>query len=524
MNKLHGRQVITVFALTFKNMKRWRWRLGLVTLLVAGSICITILYGGMLQANAAAGKNDTQSLHLPYDIMVILDEKQAPKTSGFNSLGSYSLTTSSGMNRNQSVSINITIDRYELATAFTGRSQYGEWELLGIDPDTQIFVYDETQITGASLSRSGDLLLPQAIAAKYDLVLGDTIRLTAFNAYQSKTTQDFTVKGIIATQYDLQMPLILQSDAAALSGQKQANREFLLCKSFDKLSNYELFLNRMEVMFPGAAFVYQQLPLVQSEILISAIQSPGQWLLLLVLLFLAVGILTISLMTFLERKQELAVSKSIGISNWQLTAVLFLEQALAGLFGFLIGVGLVLAFLQVSDLLDGLPADRLRLLIAKNGLLTLLVFLFSVLYPILVARLATVNQLLYARDIPLMISHYDHLSNPTPEALEREQAENVHLLRLEVADGKVVSALLKNPGEHVKKGEVVAMQSSLFGFRYQEWLAPCDGTVDSFQAANGFYAIKPDDPQAPHYPYNNQILLNALQRERRARAAKQDFK
>src|SRR5450756_259307 len=148
----------------------------------------------------------------------------------------------------------------------------------------------------------------------------------------------------------------------------------------------------------------------------------------------------------------------------------------------------------------------------------------QVLYPILVAKLATVNQLLYARDIPLVISHYDHLINPTPEALEREQAENVHLLRLEVADGKMIATLLKNPGEHVKKGEVIAMQSSLFGFRYQEWFSPCDGTVESFLPSNGYYAIKPDDPQAPHYPYNNQILLTAQQRERRAREASKQFK
>jgi len=280
----------------------------------------------------------------------------------------------------------------------------------------------------------------------------------------------------------------------------------------------------MEAMFPGATFIYQQLPLVQSGILMSAILGPGQWLLLLVFLFLGVGILTISLMTFLERKQELAVTKAMGISNFQLTAVLFLEQALAGFAGFVIGISLVLGFTQVSTLLNGLTAKSWSVLIQKNGGLTALVFILSVLYPILVARRATVNQLLYARDIPLIIRHYDHLISPTPEALEREQAENLHLLRLEVADGKTAVAILKKPGEHLKKGEVVAMQSSLFGFRYQEWLSPCDGTVESFQPSNGYYAIKPDDVQAPHFPYNNQILLTAQQRERRAREAKQQFK
>lgn len=524
MNKLHWRRISVILALTFKNIIRWRWRLGLMTLLVAGSTCITILYGGMLQSNAASGKNNTESLHLPYNVMVILGENQTPKVTGFNTLGSYAVAASNGMNRSMSASINITIDTCELATAFAGRSQYGEWEILGIDPKTEIFAFDETQIEGTFLKQSGDLLLPQETAAKYDLVLGDTVSITAFNSYQSKTTRDFTVKGIVATDYDLQMPLILQSDVTALTGQKQANREFLLSKNFDKLSNYDFFRSRMEVMFPGAAFIYQQLPMVQSEILMSAILSPGQWLLLLVLLFLGVGILTISLMTFLERKQELAVTKSIGISNFQLTAVLFLEQALAGLTGFVIGVSLVFGFAQVSDLLSSLSTRSLRVLVQKNGVLTTLVFMLSVLYPILVAKLATVNQLLYARDIPLVISHYDHLINPTPEALEREEAENVHLLRLEVADGKMIAALLKNPGEHVKKGEVIAMQSSLFGFRYQEWLAPCDGTVESFQPSNGYYAIKPDDPQAPHYPYNNQILLTAQQRERRAREASKQFK
>ncbi|HZW48550.1 MAG TPA: FtsX-like permease family protein [Bacillota bacterium] len=524
MNKHHWRQMTSIFALTFKNMKRWRWRLGLMTLLVAGSMCITILYGGMLQSNAASGKYYTKSLNLPYNVMVILAENQTPKMTGFNAIGSYTVVTDYGSSRGKSSSINITLDACELATAFTGRSQYGEWGILGIDPKTEIFVFDEAQIEGACLSKSGDLLLPEEIATKYDLGLGDTIGITAFSPYQTKITRDFTVKGIFATDYDLQMPLILQSDVTGLTGQKQANREFLLSKNFGKLTNYALFLIRMETMFPGAAFIYQQLPMVQSEILMSAILSPGQWLLLLVLLFLGVGILTISLMTFLERKQELAVIKSMGISNFQLTTVLFLEQALAGFTGFVIGISLVLSSTHVSDLLSGLSARSLRVLIQKNGALTTLVFMLSVLYPILVARRATVNQLLYARDIPLIISHYDHLINPTPEALEREQTENVHLLRLEVADGKTVVAILKNPGEHVKKGEVVAMQNSLFGFRYQEWLSPCDGTIESYHPANGYYAVKPDDPNAPHYPYNNLILLTAQQRERRARETKKQIK
>ena len=47
--------------------------------------------------------------------------------------------------------------------------------------------------------------------------------------------------------------------------------------------------------------------------------------------------------------------------------------------------------------------------------------------------------------------------------------------------------------------------SSIAGFYYQEWLAPCDGVIQSFETANGKYVIQPEDPLTPLYPYTGLI-------------------
>jgi hypothetical protein len=68
------RQFTAVTRLALKNMMRWRWRLATIFFLVAGSFSLFVLYSSMLSVSAQIGVAQTESLILPYDLMVIVDE------------------------------------------------------------------------------------------------------------------------------------------------------------------------------------------------------------------------------------------------------------------------------------------------------------------------------------------------------------------------------------------------------------------------------------------------------------------
>lgn len=488
----------------WSNLWRWRWRLGLIALLVAGSVSIGVLYGGMLQKAHSDSIEKIEPLHLQYDILVILAEKQFPRTQ-FETLGSYRYETQGGVYRGRTSDVPITVKEVEDVLALSLQTPFGLWEVWGVNTENRILQSEGQEILGEWPKASGDLWIPRSYQEEFHLEIGDEIPMIYVDSYGVKHNFLFKICGVGQLSFDLEKPQISLKSAQNISGESKANRQLLQVDNFKYMSNWSLFSTKMEQMYPGGVFVYEAIPQIQWQGLMKEIQSPGKWVLLLVFVFMAVSVLTISLMTFLERKQELAVLKTLGISNLQLSAILFLELFFAGLLGFSVGGLVVSSFsLLQPDYFENSGVSILQLLI-NNGFLTLAFFIGAVLYPLLLAKVASVNQLLYAREIPLVVTRYDHVISPTLDMIREMQEEKLHILKMTVIDGKSLSVLLKFPGEHVKAGEVVAFMSSYAGFYYQEWLAPCDGFVQSYEVSNGKYVIKPDDPSAPLHLYSGLI-------------------
>lgn len=494
----------SIHHLLLSNLVRWRWRLGLIALLVAVSTSISVLYGGMLQKFHTESIEKVESLDLPYDIMVILSGKQAPRTQ-FDNLGTYRYETQGGVYRGRTTEIPITIQRAEVALAIELQTPFGLWEVWGLESGKSSLQSEEFNGDGKFPEARGELWIPASYRKDFELQIGDKIPLHFVDDYGVKKQFQLEICGIGQSGYDLQKPQITMESARLISGTNQPNRQILFSESFKYVNNWPIFNSKMNQMYPGSVYIYEAMPQLYWQDLMKAIQSPGQWVLLLVFVFMAVSVLTISLMTFLERKQELAVLKTLGISNLQLSLVLFFELFIAGVLGFVAGILIVLLFsLMIPSYLadSGVSVSGLFL---KNGLLTLLFFIMAVLYPLLLAKVASVNQLLYAREIPLVVARYDHIISPPMDWIREMQQERVHMLKMTVVDGKSLSVILKNTGEKVKTGEVVAFMSSIAGFYYQEWLAPCDGFVSSYETANGKYVIQPEDSSTPLYPYTGLI-------------------
>jgi len=494
----------SIHHLLMRNLWRWRWRLGLIALLVAGSVSIGVLYGGMLQKAHTESIDKVEPLNLQYDILVILANNQAPRTQ-FDTLGSYRYETQGGVYRGRTTEIPITIQKAEEALAVSLQSPFGLWEVWGVESSNGILQAKDQEILGVWPKKIGDLWIPRSYQEEYNLQIGDEIPLIYVDSNGIKKEYRFQISGIGQLEFDLEKPQISMESSKRISGLNKANRQLLLADNFKYVNNWPMFSTKLDQMYPGGTYIYEVMPQIQWDGLMKTIQSPGQWVLLLVFVFMAVSVLTISLMTFLERKQELAVLKTLGISNFQLSAVLFLELFISGILGFFAGVLVVSAFSVTQPSFFANTGVSVLRLLGINGLLTTSFFISAVLYPLLLARVASVNQLLYAREIPLVVARYDHIVSPPLDWIREMQENKLHMLKMTVIDGKSLSVILKNPGEHVKAGEVIAFMSSYAGFYYQEWLAPCDGNVQSFETSNGKYIIQPDDPTTPLHSYSGLI-------------------
>lgn len=68
--------------------------------------------------------------------------------------------------------------------------------------------------------------------------------------------------------------------------------------------------------------------------------------------------------------------------------------------------------------------------------------------------------------------------------------QRLRFVRVEVSGDRIAATVLVGVGQKVKRGEVLAYYSYLFGLGYTEYTAPCDGDVVSIGQATGTIGIK----------------------------------
>lgn len=482
-----------IISLLIKNIWRWRWRLSLVAFLVTGSLTIAVLYGSIIRQESTDSLAQIRSLNLPFEAMVILQDGQPAKDIAKYEIGTFTIPVidknTGGISKHLYDSCVIT--SYLNVLSATVQSPLGEIEIWGLVQVEDFFELGDWKLEGETPTDLTDLWLPTTYKDQYHLKIGDEIQLTYINQNGVKVSDIFTICGFGTGGYDLESPIITMSAVQTIARQTEPNLQLLTITNLSNMNDYNRFIERMDNIYPDSNLVFGQLPQELWKSLMGAVQSPSNWVILLVFLFLSIAVLTISLMTFFERKRELAVLKAIGVSNGQVGLVVFLEYFLSGLAGYVSGVVTVLFVNQIFWGEELAIAEMLPQLFSRYGLYTLVFLILAVLYPILLVRIATVNQLLFSRSIPLVVKRHSSILSPSVDWRQEMQENNVSMLKLVVADGKLLSTLLKNPGEMVKKGEVVAIMTSFAGFYYQEWLSPCDGKIVSFDVNNGKLVFKP---------------------------------
>ncbi len=73
---------------------------------------------------------------------------------------------------------------------------------------------------------------------------------------------------------------------------------------------------------------------------------------------------------------------------------------------------------------------------------------------------------------------------------EYSSRQRLRFVRVEASDGHISATVLVAPGQKVKRGEVLAYYSFLFGLGFTEYTAPCDGEVMDVSGSLGVIAIK----------------------------------
>ena len=487
------RQFTSIGNLALKNIGRWRWRLATIFLLVAGSFSLYVLYSGMLSVSTQVGMYRTETLTLPYDFMVLLPEGEQVKDIAELPMPKFKREI---------------LAYSEEAAAVSVFSNLGKQEILGLAENSQFFINQNTELQGRWLQNKGEVVLPVTLANEQKIHLNDTMSVFTVGADGRQRRLALTVVGIFTPNYQLAQPLVMQADALSLMANAKTNR-FIINYNREQAELVHL-VEWMNSAYPDTPFLYSAVPSALADSLLQQIFEPGQWLLVLIFLFLGIGVLTVALMTFLERRRELAVLKAIGVSNNQIVISLAIEQGSAGLAGILAGLIIVFQLSGYISWFSQVDMGNLRSYIWQSALFTFFVLAAGIAFPTVLARVATVNQLLFARNIPIVTTRINHLAKPTGYYMLREANENLHFLKLNMVDAHLEGIRLKSVGDMVKKGEVIATEEMYLGMRYHEWLSPCDGVVVEYNVSSGLIGIEPADPKTPHYPYPTNFLEDEL--------------
>ena len=480
--------------LIIQNVRRWRWRLLTIGTLICLALSLFLLYGGLIAVSTSSGLARIEAIDIPYfDMLIILkaDQKAIDKDD---------LPTPAYGRK--------ILNEQETATILNVSGSFGTFRLLETHKDSLFFQFTEDDLVGHKAQNENEIVLPMQLAEKGNLTLGDKISIS-YSGTKHLSTWEVELVGIYKSDTSLLIALTSGSYLTGLTKDNQANS--ILLTIDHTTSTLESCTEWMMSLYPSATMISNHLPMFLGKSMLDQAYQPSYFIIVLVFLFMGVGILTIALITFLERRKEISILKAIGITNKHIVYLLGCEYGLTEVAGLLMTIGVFLFFRWQISWFNVLSNFELLTMIINGVVISIVVLCMSLIYPVLLAKVATVQQLLFSRTIPLQVNEYDHLLIATSDLVYREVEENVHIVRVPFDNGQYDCMLFKQIGDIVKKGEVIASQERSQGHFIHNYLSPCDGVVIEMNGA--LVVIKPDDPNTPHYPYPKQLIEDEKHRQ-----------
>ena len=447
--------------LGIKNVSRWRVRLLFIAMLIGTTCSLIMLYGGYIQSSIQSGMASIEPLAIDnFDMLLLLTPEQRV-------IATADLPSPRYARR--------ILKEQESTLLINGASSHGDLRLLGLDSTSSFFRLPEDGLQGRLLQNAGEIVMPQSWASARAISIGDEIRFGYYGA-QELSYITLAVVGLYQSD-DYPLALVSHESLTQLAG---CEDNAVLINYLHEESTLGYLEEWMSDVYPGAVQISSQLPSVLGHSLLQRALKPGDITQVFIYLFMGIGVLTTAFMTFLERRGELATLKSIGTSNRQVSFAFGFEYSFAEILG--VGLSWLVGLTLINQIgwFANLDTASIRGLLLKGNIFALLTLVISLIYPIFIAKIATVNQLLFARTIPLRILEFNYMHDkPTGALIACEIEENLRVLRIpyDAGIGRYNCMLFKGIGDSVKQGEIIASDERYSGHLIDNYAAICDGTI-----------------------------------------------
>lgn len=236
-------------------------------------------------------------------------------------------------------------------------------ELKGINKSKFFQLYDSSKvkfyrskIDNNSLS---GIYLGVVLASELQIDLDDTLSVFAASSINSFLTgfspikkENFVVKGVFYSQnnqYDKSLAIIDIKDAFSLYGSSKPIQGYEL--SLNQPHSLENIKNELQIYFRQKAEVLDKYQIHDDLFSVMRIERWVAYLLLsLIIAVASFNILSSLSMTVLEKKRDISIMKSFGISEKSLIKIFLNEGAIIGIVGTLLGtlLGLFICWLQIE--------------------------------------------------------------------------------------------------------------------------------------------------------------------------------
>ena len=258
----------------------------------------------------------------------------------------------------------------------------------------------------------------------------------------------------------------------------------------ERMDDVERYMSRL---YPDASISDSNRGQSLAKEIVDASYSPGARARLELTSFITLAFLSASLLSFLDRRKILAILKSMGLRASELAGIIAGEGMFAPVLGALSG-GLISSLLLIWMGRAGLGVTWSWRLIISSVFSIAPAAIIGLAIPARFAQVASVNQLLFERPIPLMTATVSGLRRRWP-SLEPMMAQGIQFIKLDVVQGHFEGIIFRKQGDLVKQGEVLAVSSEWWGLRTKEFLAPATGRIVFFNEEAGFFGIKAEEWQ-----------------------------
>ncbi|MDP2858020.1 MAG: ABC transporter permease [Bacillota bacterium] len=318
--------------------------------------------------------------------------------------------------------------RVEFAALEQAYSPAGSVDVLYASPQSTWFLRAINIESGKAPASRDEVIVPVWFARRARVTVGSTLTLVfPYTPLHRLEDHEFTVTGVFSTDFALADAPVIWEDSyhqhelselteygtrgsgarmlamfdlgGARTDAQAAIRD--LRSAFEAL-NASVAGGRIWYTFQASTGLVPNQAEITARTLTQDIQMPAINALFLAFVFVAVGLFTVMLLSFYDRRRDIAIMKTVGIGNSDVASVIIAEIAIVTIAGVLVAAGL--SSFAVKSLSGSVWAGVLEVKwvnILKGAAVGFLVMAFSAAFPVSLAHVATVNQLLYDQRIYL---------------------------------------------------------------------------------------------------------------------------